>query len=116
MGMFLQQFVRETGLLEDKNALFLHDLSSIDAAQIVIAVVSAVPAALSGARLDFLPQNADGSTNYDAVNEMERQASIQNFWRAFDVVLCKEHKSLAQGIAEAVEMAKAVQNLARLLK
>jgi len=114
--MFLQQFVRETGLLEDKNALFLHDLSSMDAAQIIIAVLSAVPASLSGARLDSLPQNPDGSADYDAVNELERQANIENFWRAFDVVLCKEHQSLAQGIAEAVEMTKAVQTMALLLK
>jgi thiol-disulfide isomerase/thioredoxin len=114
--MFLQQFVRETGLLEVKNALFLHDLSCIDASQVITALLSSVPASLSGARLESLPQTADGSTDYDAVNERERQVNVENFWRAFDCVLCKEPAPLLEGIAEAVEMAKAVQTMARLLK
>jgi hypothetical protein len=114
--MFLKQFVRNLGLLEEGNALFLHQLSSVDAAHVVNALLSFVPASLSGAHLESLPQTVDGKVDNYQVNEMERQAMVTNFWRAFDAVLCKEPEPLFQGIMEAVEMAKAVQSLARLLR
>jgi len=114
--MFMRQFVRELGLLEEKNALFLHDLSCMDAAHVITALLSAVPVSLNGARLESLPQTVDGRIDHIAVDEMERQANVNNFWRAFDAVLCKDPGPLRDGIAEAVEMAKAVQSLTRILK
>mmetsp|Transcript_114937 Transcript_114937/g.245405 ORF Transcript_114937/g.245405 Transcript_114937/m.245405 type:complete len:689 (-) Transcript_114937:74-2140(-) len=116
-NMFLQQFVRDLGPLGDKNpALFLQQLSSMDAVHIVGALLSSVPPALSGARIEQLPQTADGRRDTAAISEMESHAMVENFWRAFDAVLCKEPKALLEGIGEAQEMAKSVQNLARLIK
>eukprot|EP00927_Polykrikos_kofoidii_P050457 TRINITY_DN44373_c0_g1_i1.p1 TRINITY_DN44373_c0_g1~~TRINITY_DN44373_c0_g1_i1.p1 ORF type:complete len:656 (-),score=128.70 TRINITY_DN44373_c0_g1_i1:32-1999(-) len=114
--MFLSQFVRELGLQEEGNALYLHDLSCLDAVHIVISLLSAVPASLSGARLEHLPQTDEGNLDTAAVNELERQAMVTNFWRAFDAVGCREPGLLWQGISEATTMSKAVQSLARLLK
>lgn len=114
--MFLHQFVRELGLQEEGNALFLHDLSCLDAVHIVTALLSAVPPSLSGSRLEHLPQTEEGNLDSTAVNELERQAMVSNFWRAFDAVGCREPGPLHQGISEAMEMAKAVQSLSRLLK
>merc|ERR1711920_176870 len=47
---------------------------------------------------------------------MEREAMVNNFWRAFDAVVCKEPKPLREGITEAVDVIKAVQSQARLIK
>lgn len=114
-GMFLQQFVRELGLLEERNTLFLHELSCSDAAYILAALLGSVPASLSGSRLDNLPQK-DGHLDMEGVDELERQAMVDNFWRAFDAVLCKDPASLFDGISEAVEVAKNVQTMGRMLK
>lgn len=115
--MFLQQFVRDLGPLgEMYPALFLNELSCSDAVHIISALLSLVPAELSSAQMDSLPQTADGRRDTAAINEMERQAMISNFWRAFDAVLCKEPQPLRDGIVEAVEVAKAVQRMGRLIR
>lgn len=46
---------------------------------------------------------------------MEREALVDNFHRAVDVVLCKDRDQLRRGLLEAVEAAKEVQSLARRL-
>mmetsp|Transcript_8812 Transcript_8812/g.16812 ORF Transcript_8812/g.16812 Transcript_8812/m.16812 type:complete len:672 (-) Transcript_8812:97-2112(-) len=115
--MFLQQFIRELGPLgEQYPALFLNELSSLDAVHIISALLSLVPPELSGAQLDSLPQTEDGRRDTDAVHEMERQAMVSNFWRAFDAVLCKEPAQLRDGIVEAVEATKAVVAMARAIR
>eukprot|EP00929_Paragymnodinium_shiwhaense_P002860 TRINITY_DN103173_c0_g1_i1.p1 TRINITY_DN103173_c0_g1~~TRINITY_DN103173_c0_g1_i1.p1 ORF type:complete len:672 (+),score=189.61 TRINITY_DN103173_c0_g1_i1:233-2248(+) len=114
--MFLQQFVREHGAREDRNGLHLHEVSAVDCSTIMNAVLSFVPAALSGGRLESLPQTADGRIDSIAVNEMERKAAVDNFWRAYGCVLCREPRPLREGTEEAIEIAKAVQTLARMVK
>lgn len=113
--MFLQQFVRELGV-QESNALFLHELNAMDAAGVITSMLASVPGQLSGNRLDHLPRGADDKVDTVAVNEIERQAMVENFWRAYDAVLCKEPGPLKEGIELAVETAKAVQSVARLLK
>eukprot|EP00928_Gymnodinium_smaydae_P014770 TRINITY_DN15429_c0_g2_i1.p1 TRINITY_DN15429_c0_g2~~TRINITY_DN15429_c0_g2_i1.p1 ORF type:complete len:685 (-),score=127.41 TRINITY_DN15429_c0_g2_i1:69-2060(-) len=114
--MFLHQFVRELGVKEDKNALFLHELSACDSAFVVTSLLSSVPSSLSGSSLEHLPHLEDGHLDTVAIYEMERQAMVDNFWRAFDAVLCKERQLLLEGIHEAVLVAQAVQRVGRLLK
>lgn len=115
--MFLQQFVRDLGPLGDtKHALWLQEVSCSDASHILLALLSTVPDALSGGRTESLPQIEGGRRDMAAINEMEREAMKENFWRAFDTVLCKDPASLREGIAEAVEAAKAVQTLGRFIK
>jgi len=115
--MFLQQFVRDLGPLGDtKHALWLQEMSCSDAAHVLLAVLSLVPANLSSARADLIPQIEGGRRDISAINEMEQQAMKDNFWRAFDTILCKDPVSLRDGIAEAVEVAKAVQSLGRFIK
>merc|ERR1712083_1152727 len=102
--MFLHQFVRDLGPIGDMHqTLRLQELSTLDAVHIISALLSNVPPALSGARLEALPKTADGLRDSIAVNEMEREAMVKNFWRAFDAVVCKEPKPLREGITEAVE-------------
>jgi len=114
--MFMQQFVRDLGSFDISQALLLHELSCLDAVHIVTAMLSQVPGALSGSRLDQLPRTVEGLRDTAAVNEMERAAMVGNFWRAYDAADCKEPQPLKDGLAEAVEVAKAVQNQARLIK
>lgn len=46
---------------------------------------------------------------------MERQALVDNFWKASEAVLCKDPNLVRDGILEAVNVAKAVQTMARYL-
>jgi len=115
--MFLQQFVRDLGPLGDaKQALWLQEISSSDAAHILFGVLGTVPASLSGTRVDLLPQVEGGRRDTAAISEIEREAMKENFWRAFDTILCKDPAALETGIKEAVEVAKAVQSLGRFIK
>mmetsp|Transcript_114196 Transcript_114196/g.333872 ORF Transcript_114196/g.333872 Transcript_114196/m.333872 type:complete len:653 (-) Transcript_114196:113-2071(-) len=115
--MFLEQFVRDLGPLgEMYRALYLNEVSCLDAAHVVLAMLGSVPGSLSGSKADGLPQDSAGQKNTAAINELERQAMVTNFWRAFDAVLCKEPQTLRDGIAEAVEVAKAVQAQGRLIR
>lgn len=112
--MFLDQFLCDLGPRGEMNtALHLNELSSSDAANIAVALLCGV--AFPVVRTDQLPQTADGHRNIEAVEEIERQVMVDNFWRAYDVVVGQEPAPLKEGIAEAVAIAKAVQNLARLL-
>jgi len=114
--MLLQQFVRKFGNPEDGNSLFLHEISSADAAHIVSSILSAVPNSLSGSSLEHLPQNEDGILDNDAIVEMERQANEDNFYRAYDAVLCKDREVLKGGMAEAQDLVEHVRQLAGVLK
>jgi len=115
--MFLQQFVRELGPLgEQYPALFLNELSSLDAVHIISSLLSMVPSELTGAHLEGLPQTEDGRRDAGAIHELERQAMVSNFWRAFDAVLCKEPAQLRDGIHEAVEATKAIVAMARNIR
>lgn len=115
--MFLQQFVRDLGPLGDsKHALWDQEISCSDAAQILISLLSYVPASLSSARAAYLPQIEGGRRDTAAVDEMERQAMKENFYRAFDMILCKDPAPLREGMAEAMEIAKAVQALGKFTK
>lgn len=112
--MFLQQFVRELGTLGESNsALHLGELSSADAAQIVTALLSLVPPALSST--SAIQSSGDGRRDAEAINELERQVMVDNFWAAFNAVLCKDPGPLRTGIEEATKVAKAVQSLARFI-
>lgn len=114
--MFLAQFVRDLGPMGEQNAsLHLSEVSTTDAVHIVTALLSSVPPSLSGAFLDSLPQTADGRRDASAVHEMERQEMVDNFWSAYESVLCQEPNVLRRGIAQAVDVMKGVQSLARLL-
>jgi len=114
--MFLHQFVRNLGpLSEGSAALTLHELSCMDAVLIINALLGVVPIALSPARLEQLPQTADGRRDGGAIDEMERDANVENFWRAYTAISCKEPAMLAEGIQAAVEVAKGVEDLSRLL-
>lgn len=114
--MFVQQFVREVRAQEDRNALFLHELSCIDAANVVITLLSAVPSSLSAARLDQLPQSDDGVLDPQVIDKMEKEAMVKNFWRAFDTVLRMDPVQLREGVHEAVATAKQIATLGRILK
>lgn len=115
--MFLTQFVRDLGPLGDSNhALWSQEISCSDAVHIIIALLSFVPPSLSGARAAYLPQIEGGRRDTAAVAEMERQAMKDNFWRAYDTILCKDPGNLKEGMAEAMEIAKSVQTLGRFIK
>jgi len=115
-NMFLDQFVRNNGLLDDvSTSLFLNELSCSDAAHILLAQLSSVPASLSGASLDKLPVNADGHRDLQAIQGLERETMCENFYRATDAVLNKDSACLKEGLALAVEVAKAVQSMARMI-
>lgn len=115
--MFLQQFVRNLGPLGDTDhALWLQEISTSDAAQILFGILSAVPKELSTTRLDQLPQGEGGRRDTVAIAKIEREATEENFWRAYDTVLCKDPASLKVGIEDALEVAKAIQSLGRLIK
>lgn len=114
--MFIQQFVRDVGQSwEVGNAMMLHEISCVDAAHMVTAILSSVPPDLDVARIDSLPQLADGRRDPVAVHELEKKELVENFWRASAAVLCKDPQTLRNGVLEAVDAAKAVQTLARRL-
>lgn len=115
--MFLEQFIRDLGPIgETSQAMLTHELSCADAVQVVTSLLSAIPQALSSTRLEHLPHTSDGRRDAVAIGEMERQAMVDNFWRAFDAVLCTEPSSLLEGIKEAAEVAREVEKLARYVK
>lgn len=115
--MFLQQFVRDLGPLEESShALWCQEISCSDAAHIITSLLSFVPPSLSAQRVAQLPQTEAGRRDTGAVQELQRQAMKDNFWRAFDTVLCKDKRLLRDGMHEAMEIAKAVQTLGRYIK
>jgi len=115
--MFLMQFVRDLGPVgANKHAAWTQEMSCSDAAHIMISLLSNVPSSLSAARVAHLPQIEGGRRDTKAIEEMERQAMRDNFWRTYDMVLCKDPVSLREGMAEAMDIAKAVQALGRFIK
>jgi len=115
-AMFLDQFVRNHGVLEEENkTLFMNELSCLDAVHVVLAHLSAVPAALSGASLEKLPTTADGHRDLKEIQEKEREAMFENFERATQAVLNKEPGHLKEGVCLAVEVARGVQSMARMI-
>jgi len=116
-NMFLQQFVRDLGALGDSmHSLWLKEMSCSDAAHILVAQLAGVPPHLSGDRTDLLPQAEGGRRDTAAIYRMEREAMRENFYRAFDTIMCKDPGALREGIQDAVDMAKAVQALGRFIK
>lgn len=114
--MFLQQFVRDLGPLgEGFAALNLNEISSVDAVNIITALLSSVPPSLGNAQTENLPKTGDGRRDADRVHELERQAMVENFWRASEAILCTNPSLMREGIVEAVAVTKAVQNMARFL-
>lgn len=114
--MFIDQFVRDVGQSwEVGNAMMLHEISCVDAAHMVTAILSSVPPALDVSRIDSLPKLEDGRRDPVAVNNLEREELVENFWRASEAVLCKDPQTLRKGVLEAVDAVKAVQSLARRL-
>lgn len=114
--MFLQQFVRDLGPLgEGFAALNLNEISAVDAVHIVTALLGTIPPSLGNAQVEQLPKTDDGRRDAEAVHEKERQAMVENFWRASDAVLCREPNIIREGIVEAVNVQKAVQSMARFL-
>lgn len=115
-NMFLDQFVRNHGLFDHANpSLFLNELSCTDAVHIILAHLSSVPASLNGANLEKLPTSADGHRDLGAILTMEREAMFDNFWRAAEAVENKEPGRLKDGLSQAVEVAKSVQQMARMI-
>mmetsp|Transcript_56850 Transcript_56850/g.165039 ORF Transcript_56850/g.165039 Transcript_56850/m.165039 type:complete len:650 (-) Transcript_56850:128-2077(-) len=115
--MYLQQFVLDRGPLGDtKHALWLKEISSSDAAMMLLSLLSFVPSDFRGFRVEHLPQREDGRRDTTAIVNLEQQARKDNFWRAFDMVLCKDPSSLREGIEQAIEVAKAVQVMGRFVK
>jgi len=114
--MFLQQFVRDLGPLgESFAALNLTEVSAVDAVNIVTALLSSVPGSLGNSMTETLPKTSDGRRDAERVHEMERQAMVENFWRASEAVLCTNPRLMRDGIVEAVSVTKAVQSMARFL-
>jgi len=114
--MFLQQFIRDLGLLgEGFAALGLNEVSAIDAAHVVTSLLSTIPAHLGNAQVESLPKGADGHRDPEQVHEKERLVMVDNFWRASAAVLCREPNLIREGIMEAVEVTRAVQKMARFL-
>jgi hypothetical protein len=114
--IFVEQFVRETRAQDENNALFLHELSCIDTANVIITLLASVPSSLRVHRLDHLPQSNDGCVDPVEIDRIERQAMVDNFWRAFDTVLCKEPAQLREGVAEAAASAQQIAALGLILK
>jgi cell division control protein 45 len=115
-SMFVEQFVRVGRAQDEKNALFLHELSSIDAANVITTILASVPSALSGTRLDSLPQLPDGSVDREASAKIENEKMVENFWKAFDAVLCREPSLMREAVAEAVTTVKQIASMGRMLK
>jgi len=114
--MFIQQFVRDVGQnWEMGNAMMLHEISCVDAAHMVTAILSSVPPTLDVSQVEHLPKLETGLKDGEAIHKLERAELIQNFWDASEAVLCKDPATLRKGVLEAVEATKAVQQLARRL-
>eukprot|EP00913_Durusdinium_trenchii_P005487 g5114.t1 len=86
--IFLDQFVQDLGIVQLENFL-QPQISSSDVVHIL---------------------------DYSAINRLEKEAMWENFYRAYDTVTCDNAVHLRQGIKEAVDMAKAVQTLARQIR
>lgn len=114
--MFLQQFVRDLGPLGGGfAALNLSEISSADAVHIITALLGSIPASLGNAQVEQLPRTGDGRRDASRIHEMEREAMVSNFWRASEAALCRDPGVIREGILEAVNIVKAVQNMARFL-
>merc|ERR1712184_95101 len=123
--MFVQQFVREVRAQEENNALFLHEFSCIDTANVVISMLASAPSScpyhhqdhqpLSAACLGQLPQSDDGGVHPLEIDKIEKEAMVQNFWRAFDTVLRMDPVQLREGVQEAVATNKQIATLGRML-
>jgi len=113
--MFLQQFIRHRGQAERGQAMNLAEISSVDAANMLTSILATIPPALGNAQTEQLPKTEDGRRDAAKVHEMERQAMVSNFHRASDCVLLRDPLLLGDGIKEAVDVVKAIQNMARFL-
>lgn len=106
--IFLDQFVQDLGIVQLENFL-QPQISSSDVVHILVsALCSSSPA------LEAIPLAEH--KDYSAINRLEKEAMWENFYRAYDTVTCDNAVHLRQGIKEAVDMAKAVQTLARQIR
>lgn len=113
--MFLQQFVRDLGANDTYTALNLNEVSAIDAAHLINALLCRLPASLGSAQVDQLPKGEDGRRDAEAVDEEQRKALVASFNRAKMAALCQESGLVREGISEAIKIAQAVQTLARFV-
>ncbi|CAJ1327820.1 unnamed protein product [Effrenium voratum] len=62
------------------------------------------------------PDNSLELRDLEAIERLEKEDMWNNFYRAFDSVLCDDPSLLREGILESVELSKAVQSLARQIR
>lgn len=113
--MFLQQFMQDLGALGE-SALIHHEISCADVVHIISAMLCAMAPGLSSARPDKLPKTSDGQLDMLEVQRLEKEAMVNNFYQAYDAVLCEDAGALREGILEAVEICKSVQSMARQIR
>eukprot|EP00931_Biecheleriopsis_adriatica_P088116 TRINITY_DN62495_c0_g1_i1.p1 TRINITY_DN62495_c0_g1~~TRINITY_DN62495_c0_g1_i1.p1 ORF type:complete len:655 (-),score=159.49 TRINITY_DN62495_c0_g1_i1:151-2115(-) len=113
--MFLQQFVQDLGATGEA-CIVNPEICSADVVHIMSAMLCCMSPALNSVRPERLPQTPDGHRDTVAINKLEKEAMMLNFYRAFDAVLCDDPTFLREGIAEAVDVAKSVQSMARQIR
>jgi len=107
--MFLDQFVQDIGVQSHEN-LVSPQVSSLDAVHVLQAL-------LCGSGNDQeLVKRADGKPDFEAIEQNRREEQIHNFYRAYDAALCDRPGLFKEGVAQAVDIAKAVQTLARQIR
>mmetsp|Transcript_79865 Transcript_79865/g.191755 ORF Transcript_79865/g.191755 Transcript_79865/m.191755 type:complete len:617 (+) Transcript_79865:21-1871(+) len=106
--VFLDQFVQDLGIVQQENFL-QPQFSSSD-------VVHLLQAMLCSSSFATVPQLPDGRKDLEAIERLEKEDMWNNFYRAFDSVLCDDPSLLREGILESVELSKAVQSLARQIR
>lgn len=115
--MFMEEFMRELGNVgETSSALRTNEVSCTDAVQIINALLGANPPSLCSHEKEHLPKDADGRCDMVTINELEREALVGNFYKAFDAVLCTEPKLLEEGLAAAIQVVKAVEQMGRSIR
>lgn len=113
--MFLQQFMQDLGAAGESTIIH-QEISCADVVHIISAMLCGMPPGLSSARPDKLPKTADGQLDMVEVHRREKEAMVNNFYQAYDAVLCEDAAALREGISEAVEMCKSVQSMARQIR
>ncbi|CAE8582636.1 unnamed protein product [Polarella glacialis] len=113
--MFLQQFVQDLGAMGE-STFIQPEISCSDVVHVMTALLTSIPSALSSARPELLPTTSDGRRDTAAINKLEKEAMTNNFYQAYDVVLCEDPAQLRDGLVHAIEFAKAVQSLARQIR
>lgn len=106
--IFLDQFVQDLNVVQLENLNQLQ-VSSSDVVHIIISMLCGSSPALEAVSMAE-------QKDHSAVNRLEKEAMWDNFYRAYDAVMCDNPSLLRQGIVEAVDMAKAVQTLARQIR